>query len=246
MGWPSPGCVRPSSSPQETWLGAEQPALGGCRSAEPHLLFRMSFSQLAVQLAEISRQCYARGWAPGTSGNFSATVSRDPLRLAITASGIDKGTLTPADIVEIDGLGAWRRAPVAPRPSRASTWRSSGSRGAGAVLHTHSIWSTILSEAASGDGLAIQGYEMLKGLGGVAHPRAPRMAAHSGEHPGLGRGRAGGRGDAGRASGCARVPDPPARALHLGPGPRRGEAALGDAGVSVRGDRKKARMRWQP
>jgi methylthioribulose-1-phosphate dehydratase len=38
-------------------------------------------------------------------------------------------------------------------------------RGAGAVLHTHSLWSTILSEA--GDGLALQGYEMLKGLEGV-------------------------------------------------------------------------------
>jgi methylthioribulose-1-phosphate dehydratase len=41
-------------------------------------------------------------------------------------------------------------------------------RGAGAVLHTHSIWSTILSDGGSGDGLAIAGYEMLKGLEGVA------------------------------------------------------------------------------
>jgi methylthioribulose-1-phosphate dehydratase len=40
-------------------------------------------------------------------------------------------------------------------------------RGAGAVLHTHSIWSTILSEAVGEDGLAIEGYEMLKGLAGV-------------------------------------------------------------------------------
>jgi methylthioribulose-1-phosphate dehydratase len=34
-------------------------------------------------------------------------------------------------------------------------------------LHTHSIWSTILSDTASEDGLAIEGYEMLKGLDGV-------------------------------------------------------------------------------
>jgi methylthioribulose-1-phosphate dehydratase len=39
--------------------------------------------------------------------------------------------------------------------------------GAGAVLHTHSIWSTILSDAATDGGLAIEGYEMLKGLDGV-------------------------------------------------------------------------------
>ena len=34
------------------------------------------------------------------------------------------------------------------------------------MLHTHSIWSTILSGTA-GDSLAIDGYEMLKGLDGV-------------------------------------------------------------------------------
>src|SRR5918995_890607 len=65
----------------------------------------MSLAEVAPQIAELARLCYARGWASGTSGNFSATVSRDPLRLAITASGVDKGTLTPDYIVEIDGLG---------------------------------------------------------------------------------------------------------------------------------------------
>src|SRR5258708_35710766 len=41
-------------------------------------------------------------------------------------------------------------------------------RAAGAVLHTHSIWSNILSEAfASREGIEIRGYEMLKGLDGI-------------------------------------------------------------------------------
>ena len=41
-------------------------------------------------------------------------------------------------------------------------------RGAGAVLHTHSIWNTILSDLyASEGGVTIEGYEMLKGLQGV-------------------------------------------------------------------------------
>jgi methylthioribulose-1-phosphate dehydratase len=127
----------------------------------------MTLAELAPQLAEIARQCYARGWAQGTSGNFSATVSRDPLRLAITASGIDKGSLTPAEIVEIDGLG--RVVTGSGRPSAESSVHLAiaRARGAGAVLHTHSIWSTIISEAA-GDGVVIEGYEMLKGLDGVA------------------------------------------------------------------------------
>jgi len=41
--------------------------------------------------------------------------------------------------------------------------------GAGAVLHTHSIWGTLLSEALQPAGrLQIAGYEMLKGLSGVS------------------------------------------------------------------------------
>lgn len=41
-------------------------------------------------------------------------------------------------------------------------------RGAGAVLHTHSVWSTMLSDTyAPGGGIEISGYEMLKGLSGV-------------------------------------------------------------------------------
>jgi methylthioribulose-1-phosphate dehydratase len=127
----------------------------------------MTLAELAPQLAEIARQCYARGWAPGTSGNFSAAVSRDPLRLAITASGIDKGTLTAADIVEIDGHG--RVVTGSGRPSAESSLHLAiaRARSAGAVLHTHSIWSTIISESVE-DGVAIEGYEMLKGLDGVA------------------------------------------------------------------------------
>ena len=50
-------------------------------------------------------------------------------------------------------------------------------RGAGAVLHTHSIWSTLLSERhAAARGLVIEGYEMLKGLEGVrTHEHRERL-----------------------------------------------------------------------
>jgi len=36
-----------------------------------------SFESLAGQLAEVGRHCYERGWALGTSGNFSAVVFAD-------------------------------------------------------------------------------------------------------------------------------------------------------------------------
>ena len=41
--------------------------------------------EIARRLAEAGRRFDARGWVPGTSGNFSAVITRDPLRLAITA-----------------------------------------------------------------------------------------------------------------------------------------------------------------
>jgi methylthioribulose-1-phosphate dehydratase len=127
----------------------------------------MSFAELAAQLAEIGRQCYARGWALGTSGNFSAVVNRDPLRLAITISGVDKGTLSVGEIVEIDEHGKVVAGSGRPSAEASLHLAIARGRGAGAVLHTHSIWSTILSDAAAEDGLAIEGYEMLKGLDGV-------------------------------------------------------------------------------
>ena len=127
----------------------------------------MSFAELAAQLAEIGRHCYARGWALGTSGNFSAVVNRDPLRLAITTSGVDKGTLSVDEIVEIDAKGKVVAGSGRPSAEASLHLAIARGRGAGAVLHTHSIWSTILSDAATEDGLAVEGYEMLKGLDGV-------------------------------------------------------------------------------
>jgi methylthioribulose-1-phosphate dehydratase len=127
----------------------------------------MSFAELSAQLAEIGRQCYARGWVLGTSGNFSAVVQRDPLRLAITTTGVDKGVLSSGQIVEIDERGTVVAGSGRPSAEASLHLAIVRARKAGAVLHTHSIWSTILSDAATEDGLAIEGYEMLKGLDGV-------------------------------------------------------------------------------
>ncbi len=126
-----------------------------------------SFAELAGELADVGRQCYARGWALGTSGNFSAVVSRDPLRLAITASGVDKGLLSGDQIVEIDDGGKVMAGSGTPSAEASLHLTIVRARRAGAVLHTHSIWSTILSDRTPDEGLAIEGYEMLKGLDGV-------------------------------------------------------------------------------
>jgi methylthioribulose-1-phosphate dehydratase len=127
-----------------------------------------SFTNAATQLAEIGRCFYARGWALGTSGNFCAVTSREPLRLAITSTGLDKGQLSPAQFLEIDAASKVLRGKGQPSAEALLHIAVVHGRKAGAVLHTHSVWSTVLSGAhASRGGLAIEGYEMLKGLEGV-------------------------------------------------------------------------------
>ena len=59
-------------------------------------------SEAADALIDAGRRFYARGWVLGTSGNFSAVTCRDPLRLSITGSSVDKGTLDTSHILDID------------------------------------------------------------------------------------------------------------------------------------------------
>lgn len=128
----------------------------------------VGFPELARLLSEIGRESYARGWVLGTSGNLSAVVGLDPLRLAITPSGVDKGRLAPEQILEIDGDARPLRGSGRPSDEAAIHLAVVRARNAGAVLHTHSVWSTLLSEScAPAGGIAIHGYEMLKGLEGV-------------------------------------------------------------------------------
>ncbi len=129
-----------------------------------------TFPRVARELANIGRRFYARGWALGTSGNVSAVVSRKPLRLAITASGLNKRELKASQILTCDehgrALGKRGGKPSAETLLHIEIVRR---RAAGAVLHTHSVWSTMLSErVAAHSGLSIDGYEMLKGLHGVS------------------------------------------------------------------------------
>jgi methylthioribulose-1-phosphate dehydratase len=128
------------------------------------------FYEAAEQLAALGRRFDARGWVLGTSGNFSAVVGRAPLRIAITRSGTHKGTLSAADVLQIDEA-ARVTAGGSGSPSAETRLHLEiyAARPAGAVLHTHSIWGTLLSDRHAGDeGIAIEGYEMLKGLAGVA------------------------------------------------------------------------------
>ncbi len=122
-------------------------------------------------LRAVGREFHGRGWSLGTSSNYSVVVSRDPLELLITVSGKDKSALGRDDFVRVDAAG---------RPVDGSGKKSSAETllhcmiaelvpSVGAVLHTHSVWSTLLSGADLPHGrVRIEGFEMLKGLDGIA------------------------------------------------------------------------------
>jgi len=130
---------------------------------------KMRFSNIANHLSQVAREFCQRGWAVGTSGNFSAVVTRDPLTLAITSTGIDKSALRAEKIVQIDEQGNSMESSLRASAEARLHLMIAGELGANAVLHTHSVWSTLLSELkANQGGLSIEGYEMLKGLRGVS------------------------------------------------------------------------------
>jgi methylthioribulose-1-phosphate dehydratase len=121
-------------------------------------------------LAATGRRLYARGWALGTSGNFSVVRSRQPLRLIISSSGVPKGELVSTSFLEVDAHArAVGRTKLRPSAETLLHIVIANARGAGAILHTHSVWSTVLSlRHQSRGGLSIEGLEMLKGLDGIA------------------------------------------------------------------------------
>lgn len=137
--------------------------------AEPTL---QRLTEVGAALAAESARFASFGWMRGTSGNLSVVVSRDPLRLAVTASGLDKGSLTPADIVVVDAAGRAVRPDAGGGTARPSAESALHARvaeltGAGAVVHVHTVASVVAGRRWP-DGVELSDFEMLKGIGAAA------------------------------------------------------------------------------
>jgi len=136
-----------------------------------------SLSLAAESLCSTARWCYAQGWVPATSGNFSVR-DRAAGRILITTSGLDKGTLTPDGLLEVDMQGRVLGGEGRPSAETALHLELYAARAeAGAILHVHTVWNTLLSGMHVGAGhVAIGGYELLKGLSGVrTHEHVERL-----------------------------------------------------------------------
>ena len=129
-----------------------------------------TIAEHAGSLCDIGREFHQRGWSLATSSNYSVVLNREPLELLVTASGKHKDRLTKEDFVRVDGAG---------RPVEKTSGKSSAETllhvaiasqlQVGAVLHTHSVWGTILSNRFfKRGGIELAGFEMLKGLDSVS------------------------------------------------------------------------------
>ncbi|ARJ41012.1 methylthioribulose-1-phosphate dehydratase [Pantoea alhagi] len=120
------------------------------------------------QLAQLVAACHwigQQGWAPATGGNMS--IRAEEGLCLLSESGKDKGSLTAADFIEVEiasGLAPSGRKPSAETGLHTLIYRLFPE--AGAVLHTHSVNSTVLSRIETGSALLLQGYEMQKSLSG--------------------------------------------------------------------------------
>ncbi|MEM7783404.1 MAG: methylthioribulose 1-phosphate dehydratase [Planctomycetota bacterium] len=121
------------------------------------------------ELIECGQLFHSRGWSVGTSSNYSVVLNNDPVELIVTASGKDKGRLQLPDFVHVGSEGK----PIEPDQPKSSAETMlhvvlAQQEEIGAILHTHSIWGTLLSDYFFKDGgFEIAGFEMLKGLEGI-------------------------------------------------------------------------------
>lgn len=153
----------------------ENVSLGGASPGLPHPALAENEAEIDA-LRETGTYFFQRGWSVGTSSNYSVVLQQDPLQLVLTASGMDKGRLSRADFVRVNDQGkqvdmdgaATTDQPKSSAETLLHVVAAQQQPGVGAILHTHSIWGTLLSDHFFEEGgFAIEGYEMLKGLAGV-------------------------------------------------------------------------------
>ena len=132
-------------------------------------------------ICELCRQFYGLGWVSGTGGGISI---RDDEGIHMAPSGVQKERIAPADVYLLDPADLERcrvlRSPTNPalevsecQPLFYNAYRL---RGAGAVIHSHSVWAVLAARLACSHGatgprgeagvFVSEGLEMQKGLRG--------------------------------------------------------------------------------
>lgn len=121
-------------------------------------------------LCQLLRQFYANGWVSGTGGGICGLDGRD---LLVAPTGVHKETIQPPDLFVLDPSTGAVLEPASGSTSRPSecvgVFRAVlRRRGAGAVMHSHAL-DAVLAADLGDDVLTVRGFEMLKGIRGVAN-----------------------------------------------------------------------------
>jgi len=132
-------------------------------------------SDIPRLICELCRQFYGLGWVSGTGGGISI---RDAEGIHMAPSGVQKERIAPEDVYLLDAADL-EHCRVLRYPASAALkisecqplfYNAYRERGAGAVIHSHSIWAVLAARLASPRGEAgvfvSEGLEMQKGLRG--------------------------------------------------------------------------------
>ncbi len=132
-------------------------------------------ADLPQLICALCRQFYDLGWVSGTGGGISI---RGEAGIFMAPSGVQKERIEPEDVFVLDAADL-RGCTVVKAPNNPALnvsecqplfFNAFRDRGAGAVLHSHSVWAVLAARLFSPRGdpstFVCQGLEMQKGLRG--------------------------------------------------------------------------------
>ena len=130
---------------------------------------RVHSPETGTLICELGRSFYDLGWASGTGGGICI---REGDRVVIAPSGVQKERMRPEQMftIALDGTVLTRPDDASLRPSECSSLflKAINLRGAGAVIHSHSIHA-VLATLLFQTEFAVSHLEMIKGIAGMGY-----------------------------------------------------------------------------
>lgn len=129
----------------------------------------MSLESTSALICDLAKSFYDLGWASGTGGGICI---RDGEHVVMAPSGVQKERMQPDQMftIALDGSVVARPADPSLRPSECSSLflKAINLRGAGAVIHSHSIHAVMATLVFQTE-FAVSHLEMLKGIEGMGY-----------------------------------------------------------------------------
>jgi len=125
----------------------------------------MTFDEKLNEITNLIKHIHNKGWSPGTSTNYSIKNNNE---IYVSKSGIDKSKFCKGDFINIDELGN-PKDNTGIKPSAETLLHTvlyEENPNIECILHTHSIYATILSRYYN-DKINLKSYEVLKGIGDI-------------------------------------------------------------------------------